>query len=89
MIANILPADPHPLALGFGSFGQKLTFSEHGHVAYHIKGNHEMQHYGNNFFCPLTPHDPSGWGRKVKIELFQNMVVLHIKLKKITNAATW
>ena len=30
-----------------------------------------------------------GWGQKVKIELFQNMVMLHMKLKGITNAATW
>ena len=29
----------HPL--GVGSKGQNLTFSEHGHVAYHIKENHE------------------------------------------------
>ena len=32
---------------------------------------------------------PWGWGQKVKIQLFQNMVMLHIKLNCITNAATW
>ena len=32
--------------------------------------------------------DPWGWGRKVKIQLFQNMVMLHIKLKAMRNAAT-
>ena len=38
-IANILHAYPSPIALGDGS---KLTFSEHGHVAYQIKGNHNL-----------------------------------------------
>ena len=30
-----------------------------------------------------------GSGQKVKIKLFQNMVMLHIKLNRITNAAAW
>ena len=30
-----------------------------------------------------------GGGAKVKIKLFQNMVMLHIKLKLRTLAATW
>ena len=30
-----------------------------------------------------------GWGQKVKIPLLQNMVMLHIKLMRITNAAEW
>ena len=38
-------------------------------------------------FHPL--YGPRGWGKKVKIQLFQNMVMLHIKLNKITNTATW
>ena len=37
--------------------------------------------------------DPLGglrwWGQKLKIQLLQNIVMLHIKLKGITNAATW
>ena len=28
-------------------------------------------------------------GAKAKIELFRNMVMLHIRLKLTTNAATW
>ena len=40
-------------------------------------------------FCPPSPQDPRGGGQKVKIQLFQNMVMLHIKLKGITIAATW
>ena len=30
------------------SIGQKSTFSEHGHVAYQITGNREMQQHGRN-----------------------------------------
>ena len=37
---------------------------------------------------PTDPPDPLGWGQKVKIQLFQNMVMLHIK-KGMTHAATW
>ena len=33
---------------------------------------------------PPSPHDPRGWGQLVKIKLFQNMVMLHIKLNAIT-----
>ena len=54
----------HPSVLGMGSIGQKSTFSEHGHVAYQITGNHEMQQHGRNmveivqvrlFFIELRP----------------------------------
>ena len=30
-----------------------------------------------------------GWGQNVKIQLFWNMVRLHIKLNRIKNAETW
>ena len=29
------------------------------------------------------------WGQKVKFQLYQNMVMLHIKLKGSMNAAAW
>ena len=46
MVANILPADPHP------------------------------------------PHSrPLGWGKNVKIQLVQNIVMLHIKLKEMEHIA--
>ena len=44
MVANILPIDPPPLpptTLGHKIKGQNSTFSEHGQVAYQIKGNHK------------------------------------------------
>ena len=69
-----------------GSKGQNSTSSEHGHAAYQIKANHEMQQHGSKYFASRPhyfPLDPNGWGKKVKIQLFQNMVMLHIKLKGI------
>ena len=58
-VPNILPAyppPPHPQTLGMGSIGQKSTFSEHGHVAYQIKGNYKMQQHGRKIFaCRPTP----------------------------------
>ena len=38
-------AIPLPPTLGMGSLGQNSTFSEHGYVAYLIKGNYEIQQY--------------------------------------------
>ena len=29
------------------------------------------------------------WGQNVKIQLFQNMIILHVKFKGIMNAAPW
>ena len=37
--------------------------------------------------APL-PLDPGGWDQKHEIQLFQNMVMLHIKLNRIANQ-TW
>ena len=67
------PQTPFPPTKGFGSKGQNQTFSEHSHAALRLH----------------TPHDPRGLGQKAKIKLFQNMAIWHIKLKGITNAATW
>ena len=54
----------------------KLTFSKHGHVAYKLKWNHKCSHMVAN----ISPADPPGsWGQKVKIKLFQNIVMLHTK----------
>ena len=52
-----------------------------------------MKHIKHGFRSNPCVYHPlgglSGWGQKVKIELFQNTVMLHIKLKRITNAASW
>ena len=89
-VATIFPAHPLPPDPGNGANMSKFTFSEHGHVAYQIKGNHSMQQHGSKYFArrPL----PTLSTRPLtlfKIQLFQNKVMLHIKLKRITNAATW
>ena len=48
-----------------------------------------MQQHGRNYLLVELLHPrPLGWGQKVKIQLFQNMVMLHIKLNGIKNAAT-
>ena len=46
-----------------------------------------MQQYGSKYFARRP--QPWGCGQKVKIQLFQNTVMLHITLKGITNATTW
>ena len=68
---------------------QKLYFSEQCDVAYQIKGNQGCR----NIVANILPADRThplivGVGQKVKFQLFQNIVRLHIKLKGITNAAT-
>ena len=47
-----------------------------------------MQRHVSKHFTPRPPL-PRTWGKKVKIQLFQNIVMLHIKLKGIKTAATW
>ena len=43
------------LALVVESKGQNSTFSEHGHVAYKIKGNHKC----SNMVANILPADPT------------------------------
>ena len=82
MVAYILPAVPLlPLPNpGGGVKMSKLTFSKHGHVAYQLKWNHKC----NRMVANISPADPppclGPWGQKFKIKLFQNIVMLHIKL---------
>ena len=62
-------------------------------VILHIKLNwKKCKHIKQDF--SLEAWVPVGWvdlgvGAKAKIKLFQNMVMLHIKLKLTTLAATW
>ena len=79
---------PYPLTLGLGS---KFTFSQDGHAAYQIKGNHECSNMVAHIL-PAVPNPPPDPGDRVKMSFFfnfQNMVMLYIKLKRIQNAATW
>ena len=59
-------------------WGQNSTFSEHGHVAYQIKGNGKcsnMQAHILSFHTPSTP----GVGSKVKTIFFLKVVMLYFK----------
>ena len=78
----------HPLTLRIGSKGRILTFSEHGHVAYQIKGNQVCSTMVANIL-PTVPDLTLGVGSKGQNSTFSYIVMLHIKLKGITNAATW
>ena len=85
MVANILPTDT-PSTQGVGSKGQTISFSESSHVAYQIKADNA----GSNMVANILPTDtPStqGVGQKVKLYLFLQVVMLHIKLKGIDHRA--
>ena len=78
------PPPPPPPTVAMGSIDKMSAFSEHGHVAYQFKWNHEIQQHGSKLLWSQTSPPPTtlgGWGQKVKIQLFQNMVTLHIKLE--------
>ena len=62
---------PHFPNSGDGVQRSQFNFSEH--VAYKIKGNDAC----SNMVANMLPRDPIS--SKVTIQLFKNMVVLHIK----------
>ena len=75
------PHDPR----GCGQKIKIIFFSEHGHILYQIKGNHEGSNMVANILHVAPPPPSSldpGMGSKF------NMVMLYINLKGITNAAT-
>ena len=59
---------------GVGSKGHNSTFSEHGQVAYQIKGNHESSSMIPNILLadPYPPPTPWPWGlgQKFKFNFF-------------------
>ena len=74
-----LPADPL-IRLGQNQLYQNIVMQ--------IKWNHECSNMVANILhadSPLT----LGLGLKVKIQLFQNIVMLHTKLKVMTHAGAW
>ena len=96
MVANILPTDPYSyplLTLRLGSVGRNSTFSEHGFVAYQIKENHKCSNTVANLLSadrptpPPPPPDPGDGANRSKIQHFQNMVMLYIKLNGITKCS--
>ena len=75
----------HPLG-GLRVWGQNSTFSEHGHVAYQIKGNHECSSMVANILVvdPFPPPPPQRCAMVTK-----SLWSCCIKLKGILNASTW
>ena len=63
MLRIIRIPQTHP---GDGVNRSKFTISENGHVAYQIKGFHEMQKHGRKYFCPppTSPQDPLGCAKR-------------------------
>ena len=86
MVANILPTNPHLLYLWVKR--SKQTFSEHAHVEYQIYWIHKCSNKVANIL-PAAPHNLTIGFKRSKFNFFQNNAMLHIKLKGITNAATW
>ena len=49
-----------------------------------------MQQHNREYFASRPPPPPANTGGlSVKIQLFQNIKILYIKFKYITNAAKW
>ena len=82
MVANILPTDtPDPWD---GVNRSKFNFLEYGHVAYQIKENPKC----SNIIANFLPTDNPTLGSVGQNSFFFNMVLLHIKLRRVTNTAT-
>ena len=92
--ARILPP-PLPTSPTWpGVKRSKSNFSEQAYVAYQIKWNYKC----SNIVADILPSNPKPptprpWGgggdKRSKFIFFHNMVMLHIKLIKMTHAATW
>ena len=68
--------------------GQKVKIKEYYHIKLNRFSNSETW---QQIFCLHTfplPHSTLGVGLKVKIQLIENMVMLHMKLNRIAKAAT-
>ena len=94
MVANVMPAlPPPPPTLRVRPKGQNSTFLELSNVAYHNKWNLECNNMVANIFMqtppPPLPPPTLVVGSKGQHSFFQNMVMLHIKLKLVTHVATW
>ena len=82
MIFDQRPVRNPLVDLGDGVKRSNSTFSEQGHVAYQIKVTDKCSSMLANILLQTSTHPlPCGLGQKVKIQLFQNMVILDMKLK--------
>ena len=78
MVANILPADPS-LTLGMGLIGQNSILTEHGHVAYQIKGNHQMQQHSSKFIACRPLSDLGDGVNRSKFNFFRLTVIVMLQ----------
>ena len=65
MVAKKMPGDPYvppPTDPGDGVNRPRFNFFRNGHVAYQIKGNHEMQQHGSKYFACRPPPPPISEG---------------------------
>ena len=62
-------------------------------ISHADRGTINMKHIKHGFRSNPSVSHPlgglTGCGQKVKIQLFQDTVIMHIKLKRMTNAALW
>ena len=80
---------PPPPTIGVGVKRSKFNFLRTWSCCISNYMESRMQQHGSKYFARRPPNWPWGWGQKIKIQLFQNMVMLHIKLKRTINATTW
>ena len=73
---------------GWGG-GQNLTFSEYGHVTYQIKADDAGSNMVENILSTDTPLTQGVGSKGQTIYFFLKVVMLQIKLKMTTLAATW
>ena len=69
-----------------------LTFFIFAEILYAGRGAIDMKQIKQDFSRKAWVQSPGvdlGVGAKAKIELFRNIVMLHIRLKLTTNEATW
>ena len=74
MVAHILPAQSYsPTYPWVGSIGLNLTVSQHGHVAYQIKGTHGCSNIGANIL-PEDPHPPDPGDRDKSLLIYKYLL---------------
>ena len=88
MVENILVRNPLQPPLTMGVKRSKYFFTEYIHIKLNRFSSSETW---QQIFCLHTfflPHSTLGMGLKIKIQLIENLVMLHMKLNMIAKAAT-
>ena len=77
------PFPPWPRPQGDGVKWSKFNFFRTWSCCISNYRESRMQQHGSKYFARRP------WGSKGQNSTFQNIIMLHIKLKEITNAARW